>query len=75
MDYLKQTGKDTCEVCGYNRCFDEIDFHHIDPTQKEFHISSKWSIDPDGKVGQKIKDEIEKCFVVCYNCHRELHTF
>jgi len=30
-----------CEICGYFKCIDALEFHHKDPTQKNFNISSK----------------------------------
>lgn len=47
-----------------------LDFHHRNPTTKIIHISRiywrGWSI-------EKIKEEIEKCDILCANCHRKLH--
>lgn len=59
-----------CEKCGYNKCVDALDFHHIDPKQKEFSISR------DGKTRAwvKVKAELDKCMLVCSNCHREIHA-
>jgi hypothetical protein len=30
-----------CQVCGYDRCIEALEFHHLDPTQKDFGISHK----------------------------------
>lgn len=60
-----------CEKCGESDpvC---LDFHHRDPTQKEIGISdavnSKWTL-------ERLKKEIEKCIVVCANCHRKIHEY
>lgn len=59
---------DSCEICGYNKCKAALEFHHNDPTKKEFNISSAWSYNMD-----RIKKEIGKCILVCSNCHREIH--
>lgn len=60
-----------CESCGYDKCYASMDFHHRDPDQKDFSISStsktKWS--------EKLKLELDKCSLLCSNCHRELHHF
>ena len=56
-----------CKKCGEKR-FYVLDFHHPDPRQKEFNISDK--------IRNKFEDlmsEIEKCDVLCANCHREWH--
>ena len=29
-----------CEICGYNKCLGALDFHHLDPSQKDFTISN-----------------------------------
>ena len=56
-----------CEKCGYNKCIDALDFHHKDPNEKDFTISGKsWSFD-------RLKSEVDKCILVCANCHREIH--
>ena len=64
--------KDTlsCKRCGEeeNVC---LDFHHLDPSTKE--------LNPGLMVGQsyskaRIKKEIQKCIVLCSNCHRKEHA-
>jgi DNA-binding CsgD family transcriptional regulator len=56
-----------CVKCGYNRCLSALEFHHLDPTQKDFSISSKgWSF-------ERLKSEVNKCILVCKNCHMEIH--
>jgi len=58
-----------CSICGYNKCARALDFHH--PNDKEFDISravlNHTNID-------KIKKEMEKCIIVCKNCHTEIHS-
>jgi transposase len=57
-----------CIVCGYNKYFGALDFHHLDPSKKEFNIGrlKTYSID-------KLKTELDKCVCVCRNCHAEIH--
>lgn len=59
--------KDTCAKCGENRYY-VLDFHHVEPSEKEFTISQV-------KIGSKerILNEIDKCIVLCANCHRAFH--
>ena len=57
-----------CEVCGYNKCIKALDFHHRDPKQKKFSISSGLKY----KMETLIK-EAKKCILLCSNCHREEH--
>lgn len=62
---LKRGGK--CIRCGYNTCMKALEFHHLDPTQKDFTISNDHF---------KLLDAVEeskKCILLCSNCHKELH--
>jgi len=56
-----------CESCGYNKCDSALQFHHKDPTEKDFSISGK-SLSFD-----RLKEEVDKCMLVCSNCHAEIH--
>ena len=56
-----------CERCGYCKCIDALEFHHIDPTTKEAkNLGTTAAI-------AKQKAEADKCILVCANCHREIH--
>jgi len=59
-----------CILCGYNRCIDALDLHHLDASQKEFGISSGGLT----RSWEKIAAEADKCILVCANCHREIHA-
>lgn len=59
-----------CYRCGYNKCVDALEFHHKDPTKKDFALSAggithSW---------ETVKNELDKCDIVCSNCHREIHS-
>lgn len=58
-----------CEICGYGKCIDALEFHHIDPSIKNFSLSSISS----PKLTNTIKKELDKCQLLCCNCHREKH--
>ena len=58
-----------CEFCGYNECSEALDFHHKDGEDKNFNVSKGFIL--YGK--EEILKEIEKCIVLCSNCHRKLH--
>jgi hypothetical protein len=60
-----------CEKCSYNRCVAAFDFHHIDPTKKLFNVNTSC------KKGftTEVKEELDKCMLLCATCHRELHYF
>jgi len=55
-----------CVNCGYKRCMSALHFHHLNPHEKDFNISSKtnWN---------NIVIELEKCVLLCSNCHCEAH--
>jgi len=59
-----------CMFCGYSRCSGALDFHHINESDKEFGLSVRGLT----RSWIKIKNEIEKCILVCANCHREIHA-
>lgn len=56
-----------CEKCGYNKSIEVLQFHHLNPNEKDFTISGKsYSI-------ERLKKEVDKCILVCANCHIEIH--
>ena len=64
---LKEVRGGKCIKCGYNKCIAALEFHHIDPSKKDFTISNC-----DLKLLDAIK-ESKKCVLLCSNCHKELH--
>lgn len=58
-----------CSICGYNKCTSALEFHHINPQEKE--LSFRNTI----RDWVKAKKELDKCICVCANCHRELHYY
>jgi hypothetical protein len=57
-----------CVNCGYAQCWRSMTFHHLDPTVKAFTISAKLSYAWD-----RLRAELDKCILVCANCHGEIH--
>lgn len=59
----------SCKICNEKEsCC--LDFHHLDPTQKDKTLSSishAW-----GK--ERLEKELNKCIVLCSNCHRKVHA-
>ncbi len=57
-----------CCICGYDKASQALDFHHVDPKEKDMVIANallfKWS---------RIVAELRKCILVCANCHMEIH--
>lgn len=57
-----------CQICGYDKCIEALDFHHINPKEKDFSISG------GTRSFETLKPELDKCILVCANCHREIHA-
>lgn len=66
---LKDLGYDKCCCCGYDNYWGALEFHHLDSEEKEFGVASITHHN-----FEKILKEVEKCIMVCANCHRELHA-
>jgi hypothetical protein len=59
-----------CEICGYSRCIEALEFHHNNSSGKDFSISERGYT----RSWAKVKEELDKCMLLCANCHRELHA-
>mgnify|MGYP003627705382 CR=1 FL=1 len=59
-----------CESCGYNKANSALEFHHINPEEKSFGFASQRRT----KFDEAIKKELDKCMLLCSNCHREKHA-
>ena len=90
-----------CERCGYNKCNRALEFHHLDPSIKDFGISKqinrniddgneiKINVTKNNKktitvpkstieklsrpIETPVPKEVDKCILVCSNCHAEIH--
>lgn len=58
----------SCIKCGYNKTYSALTFHHRNPKEKEFQISGQI------RSWKKIKIELDKCDLLCSNCHIELEN-
>jgi hypothetical protein len=67
--YLKIKSELICEKCGESKIY-MLDFHHLNKNQKDFNIGSMVWKTTNFDV---IKQEIDKCIVLCSNHHREFH--
>ena len=58
-----------CQECGYNKYYGALEFHHLDPSTKDSEWNKlrllEWS---------KVTHELDKCVLLCSNCHREAHS-
>ena len=58
-----------CNHCGWSfEVLEVFEFHHPDPSEKDFHISNKSTCS-----WKKVKKELDKCIMLCANCHRIEH--
>lgn len=59
-----------CQICGYSKSSNALEFHHITPKEKKFSLSS---IRGNPTNWENIKQELAKCILLCSNCHKEVH--
>lgn len=59
-----------CVRCGYDKYFGALQFHHRDPSEKDFNLSTR-----EMNTGwDQILKEVSKCDLLCANCHAEVHA-
>lgn len=46
-----------------------MEFHHVDPSSKLFGIGSG-----DTRSWETVKAELDKCVLLCSNCHKEVEA-
>lgn len=56
-----------CSRCGYDRCLAALQFHHVDPSDKEFHLAENGA----ARSLDRARAEARKCVLLCANCHVE----
>ena len=59
-----------CTRCGYNRCAEALEIHHLESSDKDFGISDKGYT----RSWKRVRKELDKCELLCANCHRETHA-
>lgn len=57
-----------CVMCGYNKNWSALCFHHMDADEKDFEINKAKTFSK-----ARLRIEIEKCALLCHNCHMEVH--
>ncbi len=67
-------GGGECQKCGYDKCWRALHFHHVDPGKKEFSIFESRPGFKKVRNWELLKKEIDKCVLLCSNCHTELHA-
>ena len=58
-----------CAICGYDACILNLHFHHVEPSEKSFALSSATT-----KSLAAYRAELTKCVLVCANCHGEIEA-
>jgi transposase len=59
----------TCRLCGYDKCFAALEFHHLDPNTKRFGLSRRGA-----RSIARLRLEAQKCVLLCSNCHAEVEA-
>jgi transposase len=57
-----------CQKCGYDKNIAALEFHHLNPQEKEINPAKLYH-----KPWEYAKQELDKCTLLCANCHREEH--
>ncbi len=57
-----------CALCGYDRCPAALQFHHLDPAEKKFHLAQQGI----SRSLERSRAEARKCLLLCANCHVEV---
>lgn len=70
IEFINKLGG-CCTVCGYNKNISALDFHHINSEQKSFPLDAKRLSNTNKN---KLLEELDKCVLICSNCHREHHN-
>ena len=59
----------SCSCCGYSRHIAALQFHHKNPSLKEFNLSKHLK-----RSWENLRVELDKCVLLCANCHFEHHA-
>jgi hypothetical protein len=58
-----------CSICSYKKNLAALELHHLNPQTKDFEISYYSS-----KKWEDLVVELNKCILICSNCHKEIHN-
>jgi transposase len=59
-----------CRLCGYDRSIVALEFHHLDPAEKQFGLAQRGM----GRSIARLRAEARKCVLLCSNCHAEVEA-
>ena len=60
-----------CWFCEYDRTWNNLAFHHVNPDEKVMNLTSR---ELTGYSWKKVLTELKKCVLCCHNCHGEIHA-
>ena len=58
-----------CQCCGFKKAMSALQFHHRDPSEKQGNFKKIMGMSPE-----KRKEELDKCDLLCANCHAGFHA-
>ena len=67
LEYMEKRGGAKCGNCGYDKYLGALCFHHRNPEEKD----PLWH---KQMATQKLYKELDKCDILCMNCHAEVHA-
>jgi hypothetical protein len=70
LELIKNAGG-CCSICGYNKNLAALVFHHDASSNKDFKLDMR---SLSNRKLEPVLEEINKCILVCANCHAELHN-
>ncbi len=70
LELVKAAGG-CCSICGYRRNLAALVFHHTDSEAKDFKLDMRAL---SNRTKRSVLEELDKCLLVCQNCHAELHN-
>lgn len=76
LEMLSLLGK-KCSHCGYDQYLSALEFHHINPMQKEYLVSAlinRYNVTPNESNYKLLLNEVNKCILLCGNCHSAKHA-
>jgi transposase len=67
---LVEAAGGSCRLCGYNRSLAALEFHHVDPRDKQFGVAAGGM----ARSLERLRAEVRKCVLLCSNCHAEVEA-
>lgn len=66
---VEETGG-ACRLCGYDKSMAALEFHHLDPGEKQFGVAAGGM----ARSLDRLRAEVRKCVLLCSNCHAEVEA-